>query len=146
MPPSGSLDCEVNVTFALVAGFAGVKANSAVGARVSIVTVPDFVALAPLSSVTWRRTVYVPAAAYDFDAVGAVPSSNAPSLSRSHACDAIVPSGSLEALESKVTCWPVAVGFGEIVKGAAGARFETASASGPSSVLPLSSVTWRRTV
>jgi hypothetical protein len=63
-------------------------------------------AVAPALSVTCRRTVLVPAVVHEVVAVAPVPSSNAPSLSRSQARETIVPSGS-ELVSVNVTEVPV---------------------------------------
>ena len=95
--PSGSDDVEVNVTGSPVLGDTGSTPNAAVGARLLIVTVWLIVAVPPSSSVTLSETVKVPGEPNERDAVVPVPSSNCPSLSRSHARAEIVPSGCQDA-------------------------------------------------
>src|SRR4051812_4495428 len=143
--PSGSLELDVNVTGSPGLGGAGATPNAAVGARLLIVTECETVAVPPSSSVTLSATVKVPGEANERDAVFPVPSSNLPSLFVSHACDAIVPSGSLE-VDVSVTFWPGEVGFGEISKAAVGARFVTVTVCCSVELSPLSSVTFSPTV
>src|SRR5436309_3780840 len=113
MGPSGSDEVDVNVTGSPVLGETGSTPNAAVGAWLSTVTVWLAVFVPPSSSVTLSETVNVPGESNERDAVAPVPSSKWPSLSRSHACDAIVPSGSL-AVDVNVTVLRGDVGFGEM--------------------------------
>ena len=80
--------------------------NEADGGRLPTSTVCETTSVAPWSSVTWSRTVCVPGVAKLVLAVALVPSSKLPSLFRSHAYEAIEPSGSDE-LDVKVTSSPV---------------------------------------
>src|SRR3954452_13526968 len=143
--PSMSLDDEVNVTVEPVGSGFGAALKAAVGARFAIAICFVKVEESPLSSVAFRPTVYVPAFENERDAVAAVPSSNWPSLSRSHACDAIVPSGSV-AVEVKVIESPVLGVAGALVHPTAGGRFATVTVRDTVAALPLSSVTLRPTL
>src|SRR3954451_17006333 len=145
MKPSGSTEVEVNATESAVVGDAGVEPKAAVGARFETVTVFDTAFVPPSLSVTCKRTVYVPDLATVLDAVLDVPSSKAPSLSRSHACDAIVPSGSVE-VELKLTAEPLTGAAGVTVNEATGERFATVMVLLATLVAPRSSVTCSRTV
>jgi hypothetical protein len=73
MVPSGSKLVDAsNVTVWPTVGLAGLKVNDAVGARSVIVFVADAMLVEPLSSVTVRVTVYVPAFAYEWLVVAPV--------------------------------------------------------------------------
>src|SRR5207244_13158842 len=98
----------------------------------------------PLSSVTFRPTVYVPAFANEREAVPPVASPNVPSLFRSHDCEASVPSGSLDD-DVKVTVSPVLGEAGALEKATAGGRFATVTVCETVAEAPLSSVTFRPT-
>src|SRR3954471_11171769 len=115
--------------------------KAATGLRLATVTVCEIEGLAPLSSVYCRRTVYVPALLNDFVAVVPVPSSKAPSLSRSHACAAIEPSGSDE-LDVNVTGSRVSGAAGALENAATGGRFATVTVLDTVVLAPLSSVTF----
>src|SRR5439155_15249094 len=103
------------------------------------------VAESPLSSVTFRPTVYVPAFANEREAVPPVASPNVPSLFRSHDCEASVPSGSLDD-DVKVTVSPVLGEAGALEKAAVGALLATVTWRVVVAESPLSSVTFRPTV
>jgi hypothetical protein len=96
---------EVSVTVCPGTGEAGDWPTDAVGGAWTV-TRRSAVSVFPRLSVTRRPTVYVPAAGNDLAAAVAVPSSNAPSSSRSHACDAIVAPGPAVDVEARVTACP----------------------------------------
>src|SRR4051812_14907974 len=143
--PSTSLDDEVNVTVEPGGSGFGAALKAAVGARFAIAICFVKVEESPLSSVAFRPTVYVPAFENERDAVAAVPSSNWPSLSRSHACDAIVPSVSV-AVEVNVIESPVFGDAGGPVQPTTGGRFATVTVCEMVAEAPLSSVTFSPTV
>src|SRR5215216_5470078 len=80
--------------------------------------------VAPFESVTRSRTVRVPFFSLLVDATAPAPSSNWPSLSRSHSCLASGPSGSL-AVDANVTCLPSTGLEGATVKDAWGGALTT---------------------
>src|SRR2546423_9275642 len=96
----------------------GLKSNDAVGFWLTT-TLEATVLVAPRSSVTFRRTVWGPGVGNERDTVAVVPSLKTPLSSRSHASEAIVPSGSLE-VEWKETLWPTSGAAGENVNWATG--------------------------
>jgi hypothetical protein len=75
MPSSGSVDVDVNVTWSPVFGEAGELPNAAVGPRFVALTTWLVLALAPLLSVTRRRTVWLPGVEKLVWALAPVPSS-----------------------------------------------------------------------
>src|SRR3954468_6349225 len=80
-------------------------------------------------SVARRRTVYVPGAANERLATVPDPSSKEPSLSRSQAWSATLPSGASVEVEVKRTVSPVTGACSEMLKQATGARLGPAAAS-----------------
>ena len=100
--PSGSVAVDVNVTWSPVLGASGAELKPAVGGWLATSIAREATSVAPLSSVTRSLTVCDPGVAKLVLAVELVPSSKTPSLFRSHAYEAIEPSGSVE-LDVKVT-------------------------------------------
>ena len=143
--PSGSVAVEVNVTESPVRGDAGALVHPTAGGRFATVTACETVAGAPLSSVTFSTTVYVPAFANEREAVAPVVSPNTPSLLRSHDCEAIVPSESDDD-DVNVIVSPVLGEAGVLAKAATGGRVVTVTTRDAIELAPRLSVAFRRTV
>jgi hypothetical protein len=135
---------DVNVMTRSGPGVAGDCVKEAFG-EASTTTWRSAVSLLPRLSVTRSATVCVPALANDFVAVAAVPSSNAPSSSRSHACDAIVAPGPAVEVEVKVTTCCVTGEAGDWPIDAVGGAW-TVTWRSAVSAFPRLSVTSRPTV
>ncbi len=115
------------------------------GPRLATITGPVATSVAPLSSVTRRRMVYVPLSGKLASALEAFPSSKLPSLSRSQAKDVTEPSGSLD-VDVRVMVSSVSGPPGELLKDADGDWFPIESTLLTCAWPPLSSVTRRPTV
>jgi len=113
----------VNFTVSPAIGLRGLNVNDAFGLMLTT-TLTAVAFVAPRSSVTWRRTVCEPAVGNEVVTVDAVPLSNVPLLSRSHACETILPSGSDE-VDFRLTVWPTSGADGVKVIDALGGRLGT---------------------
>src|SRR5690349_10729458 len=118
---------------------------AAVGGRLPTEMVTSAVPVAPFESVTWRLTLWSPGVAKLVCTWAVAPSLKLPSLLRSHAYEAIVPSGSLD-VDVRVTSSPVCGDEGDTPNEAVGGRLPTSTVCEITSVAPLSSVTSRLTV
>ena len=122
MAPSGSVPPAVNVTGSRLRGAFGSALMLGAGARLITLIVTSWTSKSPSLSTAFRRMTWGPGTGYVFRISTFDPSSKLPSLSRSHAIDAIDAVGVVD-VDVNLTSVPLSGLDDDVVKFATGAAF-----------------------